>query len=164
MRILITGLSGAGKSTVTAALAARGFTTIDADSSAYSELQPAPDGQRTGIGGGLDWVWNEAKMTDLLATHRDATLVVSGCSPNQGRFYPQFDRVILLTAPRETIEHRLRTRTNNDFGKKPDELANALALIDEIEPLLRQRADLVIDTSAELDEVVQAIVDLIESP
>ncbi|HET9661142.1 MAG TPA: AAA family ATPase [Thermomicrobiales bacterium] len=161
MRVLITGMSGAGKSTVTAELTRRGYPAVDLDSPAYSHLVPAKEGEQTGIGGGMDWVWNESLVAGLLDTAGDEPLFLSGCSPNQGQFAGRFDHVILLTAPTETIRDRLANRTTNDFGKSPAELANTLVLIGEIEPLLRRSADLVIDTTAPLDDVVRRVMDTV---
>ena len=158
MRVLITGMSGTGKSTVTAELARQGYRAVDLDSPAYSELVPAPPGELTGVGGGMDWVWNAEKVSALLDAD-SAPLFLSGCSPNQGQFYPRLDRVILLTAPTGVIRDRLATRSTNDFGKDPAELERTLALIAEIEPLLRRSADVVIDTSASLDEVVARVLE-----
>lgn len=56
------------------------------------------------------------------------------------------------------IAKRLTTRTNNPFGQDPAELARALALQAEIEPLLRRSATHVIDTSMSLDEVVGEVL------
>ena len=90
---------------------------------------------------------------------RDAdTLFVSGCSPNQGKFYSQFEHVVLLTAPPALIAERVTRRTNNNFGKDPDQLARTLRLQREIEPLLRRGADLEVDTAAPLDEVIATIL------
>ncbi len=77
----------------------------------------------------------------------------------QGQFRGRFDRVILVTAPTWVIRDRLATRTKNDFGKDPEELERTMTLIDEIEPLLRRSADVVIDTSASLDEVVARVLE-----
>ena len=151
-------MSGTGKSTVTAALAARGYRAVDADDPEFSEVVSVPEETLTGPGSGRDWVWREDRMTDLLTGHDDGTLFVSGASPNQGMFYDRFDHVVLLVAPPAVIVDRLTTRTTNDFGKDADELARALALQQEVESLLRRGADLEVDTTASVDEVVAEIL------
>jgi len=157
MRVLITGMSGTGKSTVIAELARRGYRTVDLDAAPYSELVPAAEGEITGVGGGMDWVWNGDRVTEVLDTAGDELLFLSGCSPNQGQFADRLDHVILLTAPPDIIRDRLATRTTNDFGKDPAELERTLQIIEEIEPLLRRSADVVIDMSVPLDEVVDRL-------
>jgi shikimate kinase len=143
---------------VVAALAAHGHTAVDADEPGFSELVSVPKGELTGLGPGTDWVWREDRIHALLATQDAEVLFVSGCAPNQGKFYAQFDHVVLLTAPAAVIAKRLATRTNNPFGKDPDQLARALLLQQDVEPLLRRRADLEVDTTAPLDQVVAAIL------
>lgn len=157
-RVLITGVSGTGKSTVTAALAARGHRAVDADDPEFSELVHVPEETLTGLGSGTDWVWREDRIRDLLAGHDVGTLFVSGSSPNQGKFYGQFDHVVLLVAPPALIADRLAARTTNDFGKDPEQLARALRIQQEVEPLLRRSADLEVDTTAPLDDVVASIL------
>ena len=46
-------------------------------------------------------------------------LFIAGCEENQGRFHPQFDYIVLLSAPLETLIERLATRTTNSYGKAP---------------------------------------------
>ena len=91
-------------------------------------------------------------------------LFLSGCAPNQGRFYPQFDHIVLLTAPAAVLVARLATRATNPYGKHPDEVARVLALQQTVEPLLRGGAGLVVDTSAPLDQVVATVLRLVHSP
>jgi hypothetical protein len=55
---------------------------------------------------------------------------------------------------------RLATRTTNQYGKRPDEVARTLSLMQTVEPLLRRAADDEIDTSAPLDAVVAGILRL----
>ncbi len=121
-----------------------------------------PESELTGIGPGQDWVWREDRIQDLLSTADADVLFVSGCSPNQGKFYPQFDHVVLLSAPAEVIVERLASRTNNPFGKRPEEVARVLLLINEIEPLLRAGAGHEIDTSIPLDQVVTKVLQLVD--
>jgi hypothetical protein len=126
-RVLITGMSGTGKSTVIAALAAHGHKAVDVDDAEFSQLVSVSDETLTGLGSGTDWVWREDRVADLLAGHEVGTLFVSGTSPNQGKFYSQFDHVVLLVAPPGLITERLIARTGNDFGKDPDQLARDVA-------------------------------------
>ena len=156
-RILLTGVSGTGKSSVVVRLTELGHVAIDADAPGYSAEISAPDDELTGIGPGRDWVWQEDAIRAAL-NRPDPVLFLSGCSPNQGMFYPALTHVILLTASPALITERLTTRTNNPFGKDPGELARALALQAEIEPLLRSGATHVIDTSAPLEEVVAEVL------
>ena len=56
------------------------------------------------------------------------------------------------------ILDRLTTRTNNPYGKDPDQLSDVLHYIDTVEPLLRRSATLEVDTSVPLDEVLESIL------
>ncbi len=160
-RVLLTGMSGTGKSSVIGALAARGYRAVDADASGLSEVVSVPDDELTGLGPGLDWVWREDRIRDLLATDDTGVLFLGGCSPNQGLFYPRFDHIILLTVPAGVIVERLATRTTNPFGKRLGEVARTLDLIHTVEPLLRRGAGHVIDTSIPLDRVVAEVLRIV---
>lgn len=162
-RILLTGLSGVGKSTVTDALAARGYQAVDADSHEFSEwVAVSSDDQSPGtpVEPDRDWVWRAERIHALLANTTDELLFVSGCAPNMGQFLPHFDQVILLSAPAEVMVERLATRTNNPYGKTPEEVARVLDLRDTVEPLLRRIATHEIDTSVPLDAVVASVLRL----
>ncbi|UCJ09533.1 hypothetical protein KTO58_10195 [Chitinophaga pendula] len=52
------------------------------------------------------------------------------------KFMDQFDHVILLTVPDEVIVLRLLKRTGAAYGQSEAEIAPALQLKHEIEPLL----------------------------
>jgi energy-coupling factor transporter ATP-binding protein EcfA2 len=159
-RVLITGMSGAGKSTLIGRLADLGHRAIDTDYDGW--CAPTPDAEPPGLVTQPDWVWREDRMARLLDDHRDGLLFVSGCVPNQGRFYPRFEHVVLLSLPRDVLLERLATRTGNDFGKDPDDLAITLDALANVEPLLRSSASLEIDTRAPVDEVVAALLDHVE--
>jgi shikimate kinase len=161
-RILITGMSGTGKSSVIAELARRGFKAVDTDYGGLSELVSVPDDELTGLDPGQDWVWRADRIQELLSTEDTDLLFLSGTSPNQGRFYPQFDHIILLTAPVDLIVERLATRATNPYGKRPEEVERVRQLIETVEPLLRKRATHVIETSIPLEDVVAEVLRAVE--
>ena len=112
-RVLITGMSGVGKSTVLDELAARGYKTVDTD---YGHWQAC-----VSVNGAPEWAWHEERIRQLLATEDAEVLFVSGTVSNQGKFYPQFDHVVLLSAPTPVLLGRLATppaRTKRQWGSR----------------------------------------------
>lgn len=155
-RLLLTGMSGVGKSSVLRRLTAAGLTTVDLDESPWSAWVTSHDGQGPSpLHPGQDWVWDEARVAELLARDEPG-LVVGGTSPNQGRFHDRVDAVVLLSAPAEVMAERLGARTG--YGSHPGEVARSLAFKESVEPLLRAAADHEIDTSPPLDDVVAAVL------
>ena len=159
-RVLLTGMSGTGKSTVISALAARGYKAIDTDSDEWSEWVACGDGSAGPAA--WDWIWREDRIQRLLSTDDAEVLFVSGCKANQGLFYPQFDQIVLLSAPAPVLLDRLAARTNNPYGKLPHQRAQVLQYLDTIEPLLRRGATLEVDTRVPVEQVVATILLLIE--
>src|SRR5690554_5626952 len=162
-RVLITGLSGTGKSTVIERLSALGYKAIDADSEEWSmwtdEVMTPPE-LGPPVEEGRDWVWREDRIAQVLTGEDGDILFLAGCAENMGKFIPRFDHVILLSAPPELMAERLQTRDNNPYGKHPDELKRVLDQVETIELLLRARADLEIDTVLPLDQVMEEILNL----
>lgn len=148
-------MSGSGKSSVIQALTARGYKCVDTDWDPRWER--VSGASRQGILAS-DWIWREDVIQDLLTTEDADILFVSACVPNQGKFYDQFDHVILLTAPEPVTIERLAHRTNNPYGKSPQEVADVLQYKKTVDPMLRKGATLVIDTSIPLEQVVSEIL------
>lgn len=147
--VLITGLSGTGKSTLIAELRSRGRRAYDADDDGFTEPRQAGE-----------WGWKVNEVRRLFDQHpRADTLFFAGCSEEQALF--AFDHRVLLTASRSVLAARLRTRTGNNYGKTAQELEAALGYIDTVEPLLRAAADTVIETTRSpsriADEVLAAV-------
>lgn len=141
-RVLVTGMSGTGKTTVLDELRRRGHLTVDTDYGGW-EL---PDG-----------TWDEQRMHQLLASNAD--VVVSGTVENQGRFYDRFEHVVLLSAPLRVLVERVSTRTNNPYGKTAEQRAEIARYVETVEPLLRRGATLELDGQRPASELADAIED-----
>jgi dephospho-CoA kinase len=150
-RVLLTGMSGTGKSSVVQALGARGYKAVDTDDG-WSE--PLPDGRQR---------WREDAIVRLLDTEDADVLFLAGCEENQAQFHPRFDHIVLLSAPVETLLERLETRTENPYGKSPEELRRILDDVENVEPLLRRVADHEVRTTAPLEEVVANVLRLVDA-
>jgi dephospho-CoA kinase len=145
MRVLVTGMSGTGKSALVRELRRRGHRAYDADDDGFSE--PRADGR---------WGWRTDLVADLLARDAERPLFFAGCSEEQGAL--PFDYRVLLTAPPDVIVDRLRRRTGNAYGRGPGELSQILSDLAEVEPLLRRSADLVLTTTAPLSQVADRLL------
>lgn len=146
-RVLVTGMSGTGKSTVLAALRRRGHLTVDTDHDGWVLR---------------DGTWDEDRMAELLARHPD--LVVSGTVDNQGRFYDRFEHVVLLSAPLPVLLERVTRRMDNPYGKTADQRAEIAHYLETVEPLLRRRATLELDGRRPPSVLADAVEELVSGP
>jgi len=147
--VLVTGMSGTGKSRALEELARRGHHTVDTDRPGWSEEVTRADG-------GVEQLWREEAIARLLDQHRDGWLFVAGCVANQGRFYDRFAAVALLTVPQEVMLARLLTRASNPFGRSADERQRILADLAAVETLLRATATQEIVTPLPPAEIADA--------
>ena len=154
--ILVTGMSGTGKSTVLVELGRRGHRVVDTDTTHWSHWVTLPDGS-------LDWVWREPEMQALLTHPGSGHLFVSGCKTNQGEFYPLFDEIVLLSAPTTVLISRIEDRETNDYGKSPVERDLILEHMATVEPLLRRTATHEIDTTRSVDDVADQLQSIADS-
>ena len=141
-------MSGTGKSTVLLELARRGFQVVDTDEGGWTEWSDAEGG----------YVWREDRIAELLAHEDGPTLYLSGTVSNQGRFYPRFDAVVLLSAPTDVLLRRIATRTTNDYGKNRADRDLILQHLAQVEPLLRATCTHEINTTQPIDAVVQQLI------
>jgi shikimate kinase len=144
MRVLLTGMSGTGKSALVHELRRRGYAAHDADD---GFAEPREDGR---------WGWRLDLVAELLAHATDRLLFFAGCSEEQIEL--PFDYRVLLTAPESVLVERLRTRTGNAYGRDSQELSQVLQDLEDVEPLLRRSADLVLTTTVPPAHLADALL------
>ncbi|GIG92912.1 AAA family ATPase [Plantactinospora endophytica] len=161
-KILVTGMSGTGKSSALTELGRLGYRVVDTDDPGWREyreyVEPVDEVHRG------EWLWVEERITGLLDSDDGRSLFVQGCVRNQSGFYGRFDAVVLLSAPADVILDRVDRRTTNDYGKTPLERQMILADLAEVEPLLRAGCTHELDASRPLDEVVADLVAIASHP
>lgn len=141
MRILLTGMSGVGKSSLLRALKTPENLTVDLDDGwiAYSEVY----GERA-----IDI----ARVRRLLNENPGREILLAGTAINQAELVPELDGVVVLTAPLEVMRERILRRTDNPFGKSAEEWAQIERDTAEVEPLLIRSATMALDTSGTPEE------------
>jgi dephospho-CoA kinase len=141
-------MSGTGKSTVLAELRRRGYDVVDTDEPGWRQWSDEDGG----------YVWREERVAELLARDREGPLFVSGAVSNQGRFYPDFDAVVLLSAPLEVLLDRIEGRTANDFGKTPEEREQIISDVAEFEPRMRATCTHELDATQPIEDIVAELI------
>jgi thymidylate kinase len=161
-RILVTGMSGTGKSSALAELGRRGYRVVDTDDPGwreYREYGESSDELHRG-----EWLWIEERIAGLLDSDDGRSLFVQGCVSNQSTFYERFDAIVLLSAPAEVILERIARRATNSYGKTPVERAMILDDVARVEPLLREGCTHELDASRPLEEVVADLIAIASRP
>jgi len=155
-RILVTGMSGTGKSSALAELGRRGYRVVDTDDPGWREYR-RDAGSVDELHQG-EWLWVEERMSALLDAEDVPSLFVQGTVRNQGAFSDRFDAIVLLSAPADVILERVARRTTNSYGKSELERAMILDDLANVEPLLRRGCTHELDASRPLEEVVTDLI------
>ncbi|MDO8593754.1 MAG: AAA family ATPase [bacterium] len=165
--ILLTGISGSGKSEVSRQLKAMGYETYDVDT--IYELCVMID-KKTGLptpydnGNDLEkiqkmyWLYKPEVLKSIIANQKNEIAFYSGWPNNLEEIVPLFTKVIVLTAVEDTIRQRLNTRTDNGFGKSVEVQDYILRGREKMENELRERGAVIINSEKSLDQVVKEVI------
>ena len=141
---LVEGLSGAGKSSVYEELIRRGYKAISTDRAWKSR-----DHENA--------TWDRERAVGELGSAEPEVLFVCGSSRNRDQFLPYFTEVFNLRIDDDTMRRRLLERTNNGYGKQPEELELMLRLNRSDE---RPAGAIDVDATRPLDQVVDEVLRL----
>ena len=146
--MLVTGMSGSGKSTVLAELKRRGHRVVDTDDPGWI--------LETHTASGREPLWDLDQIKALIGGHRTGWLFIAGCVANQGAVYDRFDAVVLLSAPVEVILGRVADRAN-PFGSTVEDRTKIAKDLAAFEPLLHAGADCEIVTTTPVPEIAATL-------
>jgi len=167
--VWVTGVSGAGKSTVCAVLKARGVAAIDADWDGFNVWVHRQTGERivdppypTPPGWLHTHAWQiRVDLVQALAdSEDDDSTFLFGSIENEFEVWDLFTHVGCIVIDEVTLRHRLATRTTNLFGKHPEDLEQIVVWNRDVEASYRRFGATIIDGTKPLDEVVAAVLDL----
>jgi hypothetical protein len=165
--VMITGMSGAGKSTIAAVLAQRGLVSIDADDDSVLARSVDPAGHVVEDPAAPDfawlaqhsWAWNPARLDELIQGAAPATLYVCGGAANELELADRFTQVFLLQMDEPTMLARLDAPSrDNDWGRIGDTREYLRRRRPEYQDRLRAFGAIPIDARQPLDHVVDAIL------
>lgn len=161
MKIYITGVSGVGKTSLAQALSAHGINAIDIDEISHWENKTTKEtvGWEPGLSdewlNAHDWVCDLNKLKEII--NKEENSVALGHAANQDEYIGLFDKKFVLECSPETIERRLKERTNNDFGKHPDDLARILEWNKSFTSWMVAKGASVLDGEKPLDILVSEV-------
>ena len=165
--ILITGVSGSGKSEVSRQLKSLGHETYDMDS--IEDLCVMVD-KKTGLptpydnGNDLEkiqkmnWLYKKDRLADFIANQKNETAFYCGFPNNLQEILPLFTKIILLTASPDNIRQRLVSRTDNGFGKSVEVQNHILNGKDKLERELQEKGAFTVSTDASVIDVMTAVI------
>jgi adenylate kinase family enzyme len=163
---LIEGVSGTGKTTVAEELQRRGYHVLHGDRElAYQgdpkTGEPVDEPAHESEMDKVVWqqrhhLWDIDKVKSVIADHSNAISFFCGGSRNFVRFIDLLDGVFVLDVDLDTLERRLASRPEDEFGGRAVEQELVVRLHATKEDI--PKGDIVIDATAPLASVVDEIL------
>lgn len=169
--ILITGVSGAGKTSLSNKLNEMGYKSYDIDdvpglfSMIHRETKlPIKnhdnfDLEKVKV---MTWICDIEKLKSIIVNEKNELAFYCGGGSNVYEFMKLFDKTILLTINLETNKHRLSTRIENDFARTPEVQEYVLNKKDNWENEMVKKGAIVVDAHRDLDAIAKEVIEIAE--
>jgi broad-specificity NMP kinase len=158
---LIEGVSGTGKSSVCQELRRRRYAAINGDRELAYQGNPTTGEKTECLGSEAETrhehnIWDVERVRRLAANQDDEATFFCGGSRNFRQFIDIFDEIFILDIDVETLNKRLDSRLDDDWGKRKSERELILRLHATKEDTPRN--GIVIDATRPLVSVVDEIL------
>jgi dephospho-CoA kinase len=166
--ILVTGISGSGKSALSEKLLQMGFSSYDLDAipdlcSMIDKDTKLPvqnhDNADLSKVQKMDWICDKQKLVSIIGKDAKEVAFYCGTVSNMDEIAPLFDQIILLKAKPDVIRHRLTTRTTNDFGQTEEVQNWILSCKDSWEDEVLDKAPAIVDSNGPLEQVANDVIE-----
>jgi hypothetical protein len=152
---LVEGVSGTGKTSVCRELQRRGYDAINGDTELAYQGDPLTGEPLPGFVH-EHHIWDVDRVRSLIADRTHAVTFFCGGSRNFAQFVDLLDGVIVLQIDADTLEERLRRRSTDEYGGRPEEREHVRRLHRTQEDV--PAGGIPIDATAPLGEVVDEIL------
>jgi len=166
MSVLITGVSGSGKTTIASELTKRNYSALNMDNVEglcdwinLATGKPELDFNRESADwlDKYDWQWHEERLVQLLRDFPNTFFC--GSSGNQDKFYQLFDKIFLLEMNDELIRERLFNNVrDHDYGQRPGELEAILGYYKGFQDKAKRAGAIAIEASQPLSQTIDFIL------
>lgn len=150
--IYITGPTGSGKSTICKSLRDLGYKTYDTDDEGLRKIQNVDGKEMLSLD--IDTVQS------IHDTAGDDIIFICGTSATDLSAQNLFSRIILLNIDEAVQEQRILQRTNNQYGKKPHQLANALKWRQVQIEKYQKAGAITIDATQPIKDIIAQIINI----
>ncbi len=166
-KILITGIPGSGKSTISNVLKTKKYYVIDGlRKIGLAYWADRRTGKKTVYESSVNldwfrehvWTWDESVLNKLLKENDRELVFVCGVVPLEPKIFEYFDKVFLLRITTVLIRQRIEQRTENEFSKNPHFVDWVLSWYDDFESRLLKYGAIPIDATKPVAEVVDEIL------
>ena len=166
---LIGGTAGTGKTQVCDELKARHFEAYDTDDDALARWQHnetkfihpkssvKPHMRTDEFLVAHSWVVPREHVEEMAQQAKDHPIFICGSLANEDELRDLFAKVFALYVDDDILKHRLATRTTNDWGKQPQELAMTLHHHHRIYEKHREMGDIIVDSTQPVAEIADFI-------
>lgn len=170
--ILITGVAGAGKSTVSAKLREQGyasyeietipglFRTVDKET---DESFKNFDEQNPEHVVRAKWICDEDTLSGIIKKENTELTFYCGTSSNIQKLLHLFTMTIVLSASHLNTRERLTHRTSHDFGKSKEVQDWLLSWKDNWEQFMKEKGAILINSDKAPIEIAEEIVNIAKS-